>query len=666
MGVFDVFGSTILGSQSSPNAPTADMTLMKGVVHAADEETKQIIFSLAKRVASIRPHQDRLAEWCDRADRLFYAEEYTTGGADLWPHDPSATTPGRSHVSVNNPATYVEVPSALQAVAPIENMLATDTTQEARDAAAAVERIYTSWKQEEDFDLKFHKAVTVKSLYGLTAARIYWEPGEKRPCVEIVEQPRNLHLGYRTDQYDKLEWAAYVTRYEPNALIEAFGVDIGEVKDEKTDKVLPLVMAHDDAAPSRSWLHDGDARVEVWDYWYRQPVWRGETFVRMDTYNVVIAGNLVIRPPTIYKEYEGNLPYVPLFNTFVPGLPTGRPDLMDVEHLLREKMEKITAGSQMIANGVAGDYWQLTGPEAPTRVPPGLRPMRNQLVAPGPNTRIETITPFIAEFQLEQFLGRIDRELAEVSGLNDLLLGLAPAQVLSSSKAINALIANYESRLSIRRKLLYKWRRNVWELTLKVFAAKNKMVKSVVGAGAGYLDIIDPSLSPREESETAVKAANLVNAKLWSQARGMDAVGVYDPETEQQIIREESTDATLWPERVQVMAQLLAALQSLGLQAPQGAQEQAQGQMSSGQADLRAALGAGTPSVEAGAPGAGGEPSMMGQTPTLPGQPPEAGGQPAPFAAGPGNEAAAPLLQGMVQNGEAKGRLMTQTKLGRR
>jgi hypothetical protein len=31
------------------------------------------------------------------------------------------------------------------------------------------------------------------------------------------------------------------------------------------------------------------------------------------------------------------------------------------------------------------------------------------------------------EFQLEQFLTRIDREMVDVSGLNDLLRGLAPA-----------------------------------------------------------------------------------------------------------------------------------------------------------------------------------------------------------------------------------------------
>ncbi len=647
---------------------TADMTLYKGVKHAADEKTKQIIYSLGVRVASIKPHQDRLKSWCDRADLLYYAEDITQGGADLWASDPSATTEGRSHVSVNTPAVYVEVPAALQSVAPIENMLATDTTKESRTAAAALERLYSSWKRSEDFDLKFHQATTVKSLYGLTAGRVYWDKdarGGKRPCLAIIQQPRNLHIGYRTDEYQEVEWAAYVTRYEPNALIEAYGVDVVPHK-EDDGTVVPFVQAHDwDTGPTRPWLSSTDARVEVWDYWYRQPVWRGTTFVRMDTYNVVVAGNFIIRGPVKYPEYEGEIPYLPLYNTFIPGLPLGRSDLYDVEHLIREKQERITAGSQMIANGVAGDYWQLTGPDAPNRVPTGLKPKRNELVAPGAGNRIETITPFIAQFQLEQYLGRIDRELAVVSGLNDLLLGLAPAQVLSSSKAINALIANYESRLSIRRRLLYKWRREVWELALKVWTKKDDKVARIVDAGGGVLDIIDPSLSPRDEQETAVRAANLVSAKLWSQARGMDAVGVDDPETEQQLIREESTDATLWPERVQIMAQLLGALQALGLNAPAGAQAQAQGQMTSGQADLRKALGEQTPqNTPASGGGPGGAPETQGQTPVIPGMTPEAGGPPPPFAQGP--ESSPPLLQSMIQNGQVKGRILTQQKLGRR
>jgi hypothetical protein len=657
------------GFQSNQDGvgPFADMTLIKGVVHAADEATKQIIYSLARRIQAIKPQQDRLREWSDRADALFYAETFTAGGADLWPQDPSAKRPGRSHVSVNDPATYVEVPSSLQSVVPVENMLATDTTEEAKTAAAAVERLYSAWKRAEEYDLKFHKAITVKSLYGLTAGRLYWDANatEPRVCLQVVEQPRNLHLGYKTDSYDEVEWAAYVTRYEPNALIEEFGVDVTPLREDDGTYV-PLVIQRDwESAPLRSWLSMGDARVEVYDYWYRQPVWRGRTFVRMDTYNVVIAGNLVIRGPLKYPEYEGELPYLPLFNTFIPGVPTGRPDLYDVEHLIREKMEKITAGSQMIANGVAGDFWQLTGPEAPASGKAGFKPLRNEIIYPGAGNRVETITPFIAQFQLEQYLGRIDRELASKSGLNDLLLGLAPAQVLSSSKAINALIANYESRLSIRRRLLYKWRRDVWNLVLRIWAKKDATVRAIVAGGSGFLDIVDPSLSPRDEAETAMRAANLVNAKLWSQTRGMDAVGVDDPETEQQRIREESTDAALWPDRVMVMAQLLNALQALGLQTPPGAQAQAEGQLSSGQTALRAALGAGTPANPVGGPGPGGAPEDQAQTPPIAGVPPEAGGAPAPFAQGPAGASPA-LMQTMYQGGTAKGRILTQTKLGRR
>ncbi len=620
-----------------------------------------LVRELNDRVESVRTEMQLFRELCDRFDALYYSEAFTLGGADLWSTDPSASTPGRSHVSVNTPATYIDIPASLQSVDPIENMIATDTTEEARSAAAALERIYTAWKAEEEFELKFHKASTVKALYGRTASRIYWDKEDKapHPCVDVVEQPRNLYLGYKTDSYEEVEWAAYVTRWNPNALAEEYGLEVDARALDET--IVPYVssVTLDSMAP-RPWLNFGPAQIEVWDYWYRRRSSgkRG----KMETWNAVVAGDAIVQGPNKYPEYEGGIPYVPLFNTFIPGVPNGRAELYDMEPLIREKYEKITAGSQMIANGVAGDYWQLVGPEAPSRVPPGLKPRRNELIGPGPGNRIETITPFIAQFQLEQFLGRIDREMATVSGLNDLLLGLAPAQVLSSSKAINALIANYEARLSMRRKLLYAWRRRTWELAVKVWAAKDKDVRAVVVAGGGKLDIQDPSLSPRDEMETSTRASNLVAAKLWSQRRGMDAVGVDDPETEQDMIREERTDATMFPEEVQVMAQLMGALQSLGLNAPAGAESQVEGQMASGQADLRSALGARTPENTTSSQ----LPGDQGITPAIPGAPPEAGGAPPPFAAGPGGEATPPVMQGMLQGGKTKGRILTQSSLGRR
>lgn len=630
----------------------ANMDLGRGVLNATPEDYEKMR-ALKVRVESVRAEHEVFRAWCDRADALYYAATVGAAGADLWPEHESARINGRQHVSVNLPAPYVDIPSALQAVEPIENMLATDTTPEARDAASQLERAYVAWKQEEDFDLKWHKAIVTKSLYGRTAGRVYWDKDKQRPCLEVIHQPRHLYFGWKTDSYEELEWAAYRMYFEPNALTEAYGVEVTPMKTDG-DVTVPFVMQRSwDEQPARPDYNFGDAVVEVWDYWYRKPVWRGDKFVRMETWNLVVAGNLVLRDVK-YPEYKGRLPYVPLLNTFVPGMPNGRPDLYDIEQLIREKMERITSGSQMIANVTRGDAFQLVGPEAPLRVPQGLKPIIGGIVAPGPGNRIEVITPFIAQFQLEQFLGRIDRELATISGLNDLLLGLAPAQVLSSSKAINALIANYEARLSLRRKMLYKWRRDIWNLARDVFAEKSKIVGGMMKRGGGFLDIEDPSLSPRDDMETMTRAINAVNAKLWSQRRAMDVVGVDDPETEQDLIREERTDATMFPADVQVMAQLLGALQALGLQAPQ-AQAMAGQQMASGQQDLAQAVGAAVPANSTSA--------------QLPGDqgvvPPEAGGSLVTPPASP-VESQPALMQGMIQNGQAKGRIMTQQKLGRR
>lgn len=636
-----------------------NMTLARGIRHAASEETKNLLLRLEARVNGIRFEHAIFSAWCDRADALYYPPTVNErNGSDLWPEHESAKVNGRQHVSLSLPTPYVDVPAALQAVEPIENVLPTDTSDDAVSAAAALERVYVAWKQEEDFDLKWHKAITVKGLYGRTAARVFWDPDRKVPTLEVINQPRNLFMGYKTDSYEELEWAAYRMYYDPSSLTEEFGVDVTPIRSDD-GYVLPFVEQKSwDDLPARPSQALNTSRIEVWDYWYRQAVWKGQKFVRMDTYNMVVAGNVVLRPPTVYKEYKGKLPYIPLFNSFVPGMAGGRSDLYDVEPLIREKMERITNGSQLIANITGGDAYQLTGPDSPMRVPKGLTPIKGGIIAPGPGNRVEVITPFVAQFQLEQFLTRIDKELATISGLNELLLGLAPAQVLSSSKAINALISQFEARLSLRRKLLYKWRRDVWKLALAIYAEKNTDVKGIIGRGGGFLEITDPSLNPRDELETATRALNLVNGKLWSQRRAMDAVGVDDPETEQDYIREERTDATLFPADVQVMAQLLGALQALGIQAPQGAQAQAQAQAGSGQEGLRQALGGATPANGLGSQ----EVSDQGQTPPITGASPNAGGD-APLASPPDNQ---PELQGMVQNGEAKGRIMTKQKLGRR
>lgn len=219
--------------------------------------------------------------------------------------------------------------------------------------------------------------------------------------------------------------------------------------------------------------------------------------------------------------------------------------------------------------------WQLVGAEAPDEVPANAIPKPNQVATPGAGNRIESISPFIPQFQVEDYNKRIDRELAVVSGLNDLLLGLAPSSVLGSSRAIAQLMANYEARISPKRKLLYSWVQDVWEVCARIWSNKDKGVGNIVD-GEFTIAITPPELTPRDTIEMAQTAVNLVQNRLWSAERAMDRMGVTDPEGEKDLIRDEQTDATLNPAAVQTMGTLVQMFNQMQQQAPANAQQQAE------------------------------------------------------------------------------------------
>ena len=644
-----------------------------------DQGELDLLEDLQYRRNQYWPEQQTFAAACDRWDSLYYPPDEAVlaqKGASHWWYHQSATMPGKAHISINTPPLYVDIPAALQAVAPIENMVPLTDDDAARTLASLAERLYVAWREEVGLNMLSHRACVVKGLYGRTAAKVWWDPDTGYPRVDIVEQPRNLWLGWASTDYRKLDWAAYSYLMTPEAIFAEYGLVCTE-RTGQDGKVYPYLIP---AAAFSSWTMARRAMwaggsIEIVDYWYRQPkstkVPKGGKLkpVSHDTWNAIIVGNRVAQNVK-FTEYEGQIPYVPLFNSFIPGTPNGRPELFDIEQLIREKDERMTQVSQLMHNIVNAQYWQLTGPEAPDQVPLGLRPKPNQVIAPGAGNRIEGITPWMPSFQAEENMSRIDREMVDVSGLNDLLRGMAPASVMSSSKAINALVANYETRISMKRDLFYKWRKDVWALARMVWSNKARELEPVL-LGGGRLDILSPSLTPRDDMETAQIARTLVDGKLWAAVRGMDRVGVDDPESEQNLIREEQTDVSLNPASVQVIAAVAQQLQAMGFQ---NAQQAVEG-LAGGQQP-----GAGGPMPPA--PGSPEEAAMMEQMRTQLGAAPGVAGsneQAMPAAeAMPSNVEGAPpgagpapvpggdpqvMAQTMVKGGEATNRLLFQQEL---
>ena len=528
----------------------------------------------------VDPEQNRLKALFRRMDNLYHPETMTLGGADHWSEDPSARLAGRAHVSVNIHHAYVQIPAAIQAVRPVINYVPTGSSQEEREAAALRERLYFRWWDSNEMDLLHEQAALLKELYGHTAAKVYWDPIERVPKVSIIERPENLYLGFGNSDYNRLDWALYTYGMSPQSIQEDYGVDVIPVK--QGEKWFPYTSRGSHADPignvwanafERNPLRRETAyeqmQVEVYDYWYKVPTSPGKAPL---VYNAIYVGNTLVKNDA-HPEYAGQIPYIHLPNGKIPGSPYGKPALYDPEQLLREKDERITAMAQMIQSIVGGQMWQLVGAEAPDEVPPNALPKPGRVATPGPGNELRAIQPFIPQFQIEAYVARIDRELTVATGLNDLLLGLAPAQVLGSSRAIAALIANYESRLAPKRKVFYSWMKKVWEMCARVWEAKDPAVKSII-AGEYRIEIVAPELTPRDTLELASTAINLVQNRIWSAERAMDRVGVEDPIGEKELIRDEQTDATLNPAAVATMANVIGTFQQMEMANQQQMQQQ--------------------------------------------------------------------------------------------
>lgn len=624
----------------------ASLKMLESSLVAKEQDPKQnddfvLLQEILGRKQLVDPEQNRLKALFRRMDNLYHPETMTLGGADHWSQDPSARLAGRAHVSVNIHHAYVQIPAAIQAVRPIVNYVPTGQEAADRKMASMREQLYFRWWEANEMDLQHEQAALLKELYGHTAAKVYWDPVERLPKVTIIERPENLYLGFGNSDYNRLDWALYTYGMSPQAIEEDYGVSVIPVK--QGDKYFPYTSYGDHADPignvwanafERNPLKRDTAyeqmQIEVYDYWYKVPKGEGKAPL---VYNAIYVGNTMVKNDA-HPEYGGKIPYIHLPNGKIPGSPYGKPALYDAEQLLREKDERITAMAQMIQSVVGGQMWQLVGADAPDEIPPNALPKPGRMAAPGPGNEIRSIQPFIPNFQIEQYIQRIDRELTVATGLNDLLLGLAPAQVLGSSRAIAALIANYESRLAPKRKVFYAWMKQVWEMCARIWEAKDPGVKSLI-AGEYRIEIVAPELTPRDTLELASTAINLVQNRLWSAERAMDRVGVEDPIGEKELIRDEQTDATLNPAAVATMTQVIGQMQQMQQGQQQASQAAMQEQMMMTQAQAQNAQR----TLTSGVPGS----QSLNQPENQAQLPPEASAQ---NAAAPGEQNLLPPMAG--------------------
>lgn len=532
------------------------------------EDDYRLLLEIKRRKESLSDEQARNASLYARMDNLYFPQTITTpGGADHWPvSNPAA---GTVHVSVNNQAPYVNIPARLTGTTPVENYVPTEQTDAAIQKAAAAEELYFGWKDEEEFEPKFNEATRVSELYGITYGKVRWNAVEKRPSATVIARPENLFVGWGASDFSRMDWTIYCYGLSPQSIMEEYGFAVVPVEGAKGTFIPYVVGTHNDPlGQTVGTIVNGHQRsayeqqqVEVYDYWYKKPKGVGK---RPEIWNAIYVGNQLVSDAA-HPEFD-DIPYVPMPNDFIPGSPYGRPAMYDLEQLFREIDERVSNAGAMLGSVVGGQMWQITGSEAPEEVPAGAIPKPNKVAAPGPNARLEAIQPFVPQFALADYIHELKDFLIEASGLNDVLLGKTPAQLVSS-KALSALVSQYSARLGVKRDLAYRWRRRMWKLAAMCWERKDRSVKKIID-GNYRIDIVPPDLTPRDELENAQRVMNLVQNRLMSMRRGMDLVGVDNPEAELALVKEEQSDPALNPQAVQAQLTLAAAAAQFGQPAP--------------------------------------------------------------------------------------------------
>lgn len=622
----------------------------------------ELLSAIQQRKHLVEPEQVRIRAQARRLDNLYYPTSVTTGGADHWPED--KPTEGREHISNNEPPVYVDIPASLQAVPPIETYVPRDYTPLERVQSELRSRLYSAWLEEDERELKDHRAAIVKGLYGWTFGKVYWNAIKKQPTLQVIDAPENLYVGWGTSDYRQMDWALYCYGISPISAASEYNVSIEAVQNGQ--QFMPLVKpvgtaGHEDPIRSvyssgmMNWAGNVDVRqakirdgyekmqVEVYDYWYRKPTGKQG---RYQTWNAIFVGNHMVEN-AYHKEYDGELPFKILPNSVIPGSPYGRPELWDVEQMLRQKDEYLTFAAQMISSVVGGQMWQLTGADAPEDVPDNAMPTPGAISTPGPGNKIEAIQPWMPQMDIEAAIKRIDDSLERMTGLNGVLMGQVPDSALGSSKAITAFIAQYEARIRVKRLLFYQWRKDIWTMAGKLWSVMDKEVGKLLDDHY-RLRLDAPELSPRDELEMATMAVNLTQARIWSQERAMEHVGVDLPHSEKAVIREEQTDASLNPVAVQAQMQLLATAHSLGLPDPAAA-----GQQQANNSRVLDQAPAGGQSLNG--------PENQGVTPqnAQPANAPNPGVQPAAGPYGPGGL----MARSVLKNGKVDSQIRQETPI---
>jgi hypothetical protein len=647
-------------------------------------EASQRITQTSATQAVLRSRYNKFRHW------------YAPANGDQWPWD-QKRRPGKVHISINILKPAVDIDSRLQSILPRIVCEAPTHDPETEKRAEATERLIVESLELTGWDVWLPDLTKVKSLLGKGVMKAFWNEEDDRPDVSIIETPENLHIGWGSSDFTRMDWALYEYQVSPLTAAQEFGLSVTTDRSGKTI-VTRGGTKHDDPLGQRQSMDEPSmaysqprapsdyeaGHVDVWDYWYKR---KGEK--RAQVWNAIIVGTEKGRIVVSNRHFEEmpDIPYIVIENDHKPGDPDGMSTIEHLTDFQEEYNRLVPHWLQLIADNT-DPAWQAVGPGADS-VPPGIVPKAGQIIALGADIRIEPIEKPQNQVPLEQAIGALWDAFHKESGLPEITFGTMPG-TQTSGRAMAVQIEAVQNRADPRRRRLYRGMRELilfwlhmaeqkdWKLEVTLptetqstedqaaqivspqgepKARTVKMPVKRVIAGMKRWKIVEPELTPRDNMEHARTQIEILNARGQSLHRFMDQIGVDSPLVELAKIVEERSNAALFPGDVQAQVAAAATLLQMRMQMQQMEQQaMAAGIAAGGQAQDMAAQGQGAGFLQSqenqARPAAGDEAT---------------GGELASNGAGPGQAGSAPAL-GQMQTlirgqGSGQAQALQQTTL---
>lgn len=643
------------------------MAELEEIVANAREKTRVeaeagVRYSMGSSAAGIRKSR------YERLHQLFAPVD-----GDQWPMD-RKLRPNKLHITANIVRAFCITEARLLSILPrVTNKPPTRDTDSAR-RAEALEELFMRYLEASGWDVWMFDRELSKSIYGRAILKAFWNDKEKRPDVQLIEQPQNLLVGYGTSDYSQVDWAIY--RYaisDLQAKLAYPDIHIEPGKKGAPPKVRLLSGDHTDpilnrdgplSTVSQAWNKivnrdtDGDyerTQVEVWDYWYLDA--KDGTVC-----NAILVGGCLVKLDR--HEEMPTIPYLITEHDHEPGSAEGIGTaelLTDIQLGLNRVLSHY---AQLVADN-SGTAYQLNGDNADS-VPENIVPREDEIIPAGAGNSINPIQRGVNPYPIEALIERYWDAAHKITGLPDVLFG-AIAGTQTSGRSMAVQIEAAQNRIDPKRRRSYEGLRNLFIFWGYMLKKRNPTVSATqrVEAAEGdalatptveaqdikigdLLDgfenwqIIAPEITPRDAIEQTTNVISMIQAKLIDRKSGMDMLGIENPEQIMALIEKEQSNASIEPGAVQAKLAAMLLVQQI---------EQAQ------------AAQAANASAMAGATEATMQRDQQAMTPAktedMNGQPTAAGGAPAPGAPAPTGE----LLPIIRQTPTGESQAMSQVNL---